>query len=121
MHLAAAGVLTGAAAVVHHAASPSTWLAAFDCSVVFSFLGRDFYNALSERDVAAFKMQLIKYLVGFVLGIPVFVYSDYLQVMIALTSLRAGVCKGNHSYAPLWFIMHWFSQCIVYGICSMCT
>jgi len=55
---------------------------------VFSFLGRDFYNALSERDVAAFTMQLIKYLVGFVLGIPVFVYSDYLQVMTA-TPLHA--------------------------------
>lgn len=49
-------------------------------SVVFSFLGRDFYNALSERDVEGFKLMIIKYLAGFVLGIPVFVYSDYLQV-----------------------------------------
>lgn len=50
------------------------------CSVVFSFLGRDFYNALSERDVEGFKLMIVKYLAGFVLGIPVFVYTDYLQV-----------------------------------------
>jgi ABC-type uncharacterized transport system fused permease/ATPase subunit len=48
--------------------------------VVFSFLGRDFYNALSERDVDGFKLMIVKYLAGFVLGIPVFVYTDYLQV-----------------------------------------
>lgn len=77
---AAASVLDVDDAVVHHAAG------CIDRSVVFSFLGRDFYNALSERDVAAFKLQLIKYLVGFVLGIPVFVYSDYLQVMTTTLS-----------------------------------
>jgi ABC-type uncharacterized transport system fused permease/ATPase subunit len=48
--------------------------------VVFSFLGRDFYNALSERDVEGFKLMIVKYLAGFALGIPVFVYADYLQV-----------------------------------------
>jgi ABC-type uncharacterized transport system fused permease/ATPase subunit len=52
----------------------------YSCSVVFSFLGRDFYNALSERDVEGFKLMIVKYLAGFVLGIPVFVYTDYLQV-----------------------------------------
>lgn len=50
------------------------------CSVAFSFLGRDFYNALSEKDAAAFGQQLLKYLGGFVVGIPVFVYADYLEV-----------------------------------------
>lgn len=50
------------------------------CSVVFNFLGRDFYNALSERDVAGFQVMIVKYLAGFVLGIPVFVFSDYYQV-----------------------------------------
>ncbi|WIA11843.1 hypothetical protein OEZ85_011930 [Tetradesmus obliquus] len=54
-------------------------LATTGVSVVFSFLGRDFYNALSERDVEGFKLMIVKYLAGFVLGIPVFVYTDYLQ------------------------------------------
>lgn len=54
--------------------------ASLACSVWFNFLGRDFYNALAERDVEGFKLQLIKYLVGFVLGIPVFVFADYYQV-----------------------------------------
>ncbi|KAF6265925.1 ABC transporter transmembrane region 2-domain-containing protein [Scenedesmus sp. NREL 46B-D3] len=54
------------------------------CSVVFNFLGRDFYNALSERDVEGFKLMIVKYLAGFVLGIPVFVYTDYLQQRLAL-------------------------------------
>jgi ABC-type uncharacterized transport system fused permease/ATPase subunit len=57
--------------------------------VVFSFLGRDFYNALSERDVQGFKLMIVKYLAGFVLGIPVFVYADYLQVSAAETALRS--------------------------------
>ncbi len=30
--------------------------------------GRDFFNALSEKDVVGFKMQLIKYLIGFCFG-----------------------------------------------------
>jgi ABC-type uncharacterized transport system fused permease/ATPase subunit len=50
--------------------------------VWFNFLGRDFYNALAEKDVDGFKLQLIKYLCGFVLGIPVFVFADFYQVII---------------------------------------
>ncbi len=49
-------------------------------SVVFNFLGRDFFTALSEKDEAAFKIQLVKYLAGFALGIPVFVIKSYYQV-----------------------------------------
>jgi hypothetical protein len=49
-------------------------------SVIFSFLGRDFFNALAERDAPAFQAGLLRYLAGFVLGIPVFVYADYTQV-----------------------------------------
>lgn len=37
-------------------------------SVTFNYLGRDFFNALSEKDVVGFKMQLIKYLIGFCFG-----------------------------------------------------
>ena len=49
-------------------------------SVVFNFLGRDFFNALSERDAEAFQRQLLLYLGGFAVGIPIIVISDYFQV-----------------------------------------
>lgn len=50
------------------------------CSVTFNFLGRDFFNALSEKDVELFHLQLLKYMGGFVVGIPVFVFKGYFQV-----------------------------------------
>lgn len=49
-------------------------------SVVFSFLGRDFFNALSSKNEAEFYQQLVKYLCGFAVGIPVFVFRDYFLV-----------------------------------------
>lgn len=49
-------------------------------SVVFNFLGRDFFNALSAKDEATFYVQLGKYLSGFAIGIPVFVFRDYFLV-----------------------------------------
>jgi ABC-type uncharacterized transport system fused permease/ATPase subunit len=49
-------------------------------SVAFSFLGRDFFNALSARDADAFYRQLGLYLGAFAVGIPVIVFSDYYQV-----------------------------------------
>lgn len=42
-------------------------------SVLFNFLGRDFFNALSAKDQEHFTEMLIKWLVALVLGIPVFV------------------------------------------------
>lgn len=54
------------------------------CSVVFNFLGRDFFTALSDKDEVAFKYQLMKYLAGFALGIPVFVFKSYFQVRAPL-------------------------------------
>eukprot|EP00892_Ulva_mutabilis_P009083 jgi/Ulvmu1/6547/UM003_0181.1 len=54
-------------------------------SVVFNFLGRDFFNALSNKDEATFYVQLGKYLTGFAIGIPVFVFRDY---FLSLLSLR---------------------------------
>ena len=48
--------------------------------MVFNFLGRDFFNALSERDVDAFQTQLLRYLGGFAVGVPVFVVKRYFQV-----------------------------------------
>jgi ABC-type uncharacterized transport system fused permease/ATPase subunit len=48
--------------------------------VVFNFLGRDFFNALSEKNADLFTQQLLKYLAGFALGIPVFVFRSYYQV-----------------------------------------
>jgi hypothetical protein len=55
-------------------------LATTGVSVVFNFLGRDFFNALSERDVDAFQTQLVRYLGGFAVGVPVFVVKRYFQV-----------------------------------------
>lgn len=43
------------------------------CSVLFNFLGRDFFNALSAKDQAKFTEMLFKWLGALVLGIPVFV------------------------------------------------
>jgi hypothetical protein len=62
--------------------------------VWFNFLGRDFYNALAEKDVDGFKLQLIKYLCGFVLGIPVFVFADYYQVTPAASQPAAAGRTG---------------------------
>ena len=53
-------------------------------SVLFNFLGRDFFNYLSEKDVVNFYLQLQKYLVGFAIGIPVFVLRDYYLVRLLL-------------------------------------
>lgn len=40
-------------------------------SVGFSFLGRDFYNALANKDQEQFTKQLLYYLAAFAGGIPV--------------------------------------------------
>lgn len=40
-------------------------------SVAFNFLGRDFYNALANKDQDQFMKQLLYYLGGFAGGIPV--------------------------------------------------
>ena len=53
-------------------------------SVAFSFLGRDFYNALSEKDVERFYKQIVKWLVALSLGIPVFVLRDYYLSLLQL-------------------------------------
>lgn len=42
-------------------------------SVLFNFLGRDFFNALSAKDQAKFSEMLVKWLAALTLGIPVFV------------------------------------------------
>jgi hypothetical protein len=48
--------------------------------VLFNFLGRDFFNALSSKDADAFGTQLLRYLGGFAVGVPVFVFKGYYQV-----------------------------------------
>ena len=58
----------------------STPLPCHACSVLFNFLGRDFFNALSEKDAERFTQMLVKWLGAVVLGVPVFVLRDYLQV-----------------------------------------
>ncbi|EPS68032.1 hypothetical protein M569_06740, partial [Genlisea aurea] len=53
-------------------------------SVGFNFLGRDFYNALANKDQDQFTKQLIYYLAGFAGGIPVFVLRDYAKDTLSL-------------------------------------
>ena len=47
---------------------------------MFNFLGRDFFNALAEKDADRFAEMLVKWLVALCAGIPVFVFRDYYQV-----------------------------------------
>ncbi|CAL5443448.1 unnamed protein product [Camellia sinensis] len=53
-------------------------------SVGFSFLGRDFYNALANKDQEQFTKQLSYYLGAFAGGIPIFVLRDYARETLSL-------------------------------------
>ncbi|XP_031491260.1 ABC transporter D family member 2, chloroplastic [Nymphaea colorata] len=53
-------------------------------SVGFNFLGRDFYNALANKDQEQFMRQLLYYLGGFAGGIPIFVLRDYAREILGL-------------------------------------
>ncbi|XP_016477198.1 ABC transporter D family member 2, chloroplastic [Nicotiana tabacum] len=53
-------------------------------SVGFNFLGRDFYNALANKDQEQFTKQLLYYLAAFAGGIPIFVLRDYAREKLAL-------------------------------------
>lgn len=53
-------------------------------SVGFSFLGRDFYNSLANKDQDQFTKQLIYYLGAFAGGIPFFVLRDYARETLSL-------------------------------------
>ncbi|KAI3996995.1 hypothetical protein MKX01_021271 [Papaver californicum] len=59
-------------------------LATTGISVGFNFLGRDFYNALANKDQEQFTKQLMYYLAAFAGGIPVFVLRDYAKETLAL-------------------------------------
>lgn len=56
----------------------------FLCSVLFNFLARDFFNALSSKDVEHFYQMLYKWVGALFLGIPVFVMRDYFQSTLSL-------------------------------------
>ncbi|VFQ58768.1 unnamed protein product [Cuscuta campestris] len=53
-------------------------------SVGFNFLGRDFYNALANKDQEQFSKQLLYYIASFAGGIPIFVLRDYARETLAL-------------------------------------
>ncbi|KAI3959724.1 hypothetical protein MKW98_018824 [Papaver atlanticum] len=59
-------------------------LATTGISVGFNFLGRDFYNALANKDQEQFTKQLMYYLAAFAGGIPVFVLRDYAKETLSL-------------------------------------
>ncbi|XP_022777061.1 ABC transporter D family member 2, chloroplastic isoform X3 [Durio zibethinus] len=54
-------------------------LATTGISVGFNFLGRDFYNALANKDEEQFTKQLLYYVCGFAGGIPGLVTLNFLQ------------------------------------------
>ncbi|KAK8312176.1 hypothetical protein V6Z12_D01G023200 [Gossypium hirsutum] len=59
-------------------------LATTGISVGFNFLGRDFFNALANKDEEQFSKQLLYYLCGFAGGIPFFVLRDYARETLSL-------------------------------------
>ena len=59
-------------------------------SVMFNFLGRDFFNALAEKDADRFAGMIVKWLCALCVGIPVFVFRDYYQARIV--RVRFGIC-----------------------------
>ncbi|XP_020576798.1 ABC transporter D family member 2, chloroplastic [Phalaenopsis equestris] len=59
-------------------------LATTGISVGFNFLGRDFYNALANKDQEQFTKQLLYYLGAFAGGIPIFVLRDYAKDTLSL-------------------------------------
>ncbi len=77
-------------------------LACTGVSVLFNFLGRDFFNALSEKDVERFTVQLYKWFAAVLLGVPVFVYRDYYQVgCLCAGGVPWWVCCGGQP----WWVM----------------
>lgn len=58
-------------------------------SVGFNFLGRDFYNALADKDQEKFTQQLLYYLGAFAGGIPVSILLLFLVLCIER------LCKRN--------------------------
>ncbi|CAN8303276.1 unnamed protein product [Cochlearia groenlandica] len=59
-------------------------LATTGISVGFNFLGRDFFNALANKDQDQFSKQLFYYLCAFAGGIPFFVLRDYAKETLSL-------------------------------------
>ncbi|KAM1422221.1 hypothetical protein ACFX13_004459 [Malus domestica] len=59
-------------------------LATTGISVGFNFLGRDFYNALSDKNQKQFTKQLLYYLAAFAGGIPIFVLRYYARQTLSL-------------------------------------
>lgn len=59
-------------------------LATTGVSVMFNFLMRDFFTALSNKDQAKFAEMLVKWLCALCVGIPVYVFRDYYQNKLAL-------------------------------------
>ncbi|PSC71984.1 ABC transporter D family member chloroplastic [Micractinium conductrix] len=53
-------------------------------SVLFNYLGRDFFNSIAAKDQEKFTEMLIKWIAAICAGIPVYVLRDYYQSKLAL-------------------------------------
>ena len=78
------------------------------CSVMFNFLGRDFFTALSNKDVDKFTEMLVKWLCALCAGIPVFVFRDYYQV-----------CARAFDGVRFWRLVPIFSERLLLSRCMI--
>ena len=65
-------------------------------SVLFNFLGRDFYNALAEKNVDGFWHQMQVYLATIPCVIPVFVFRDFFSSKLQL-QWRKWMTQSTHA------------------------
>ena len=70
-------------------------------SVTFNFLGRDFFNAISDKDAERFAQMLIKWLCALCAGIPVYVFRDYFQVTCSVVMFSCVKVQRTQKVCPL--------------------
>ncbi|EME31441.1 ABC transporter, ATP-binding & transmembrane domain isoform 2 [Galdieria sulphuraria] len=53
-------------------------------SVAFSYIGRDFWNALSEKNLENFQHEIILFFTAMVVGVPIFVLYSYFREILSI-------------------------------------
>lgn len=53
-------------------------------SVAFSYIGRDFWNALSEKNVENFQQELVLFFTAMAIGVPIFVLYGYFREILSI-------------------------------------
>jgi ABC-type uncharacterized transport system fused permease/ATPase subunit len=78
-------------------------LAVSATGIVFNFLSKDFWDALSEKDVLKFRQLVLKFLVALLVGTPLIGLHEYVKVSLvswhnAMFMILA-CCKSDAEYA----------------------